>query len=367
MIVKNESRVIRRCLLSVRKLIDGWVIVDTGSTDGTQEIIRKTLSDLPGVLHERPWVNFEHNRNEALQLAKMRGDYLLFMDADDYLEIADNFRLLDLDQDGYLIPQKTKEALSRSFQYLLLVKSRLPWKWEGLLHEELICPSATSFQVLGSITHICTLDGARSRDPEKLLKDLQQLKEAHRLDPKNPRYIQFLGITHEAVRQYEPALRYFEMRAAMGGWEEEVFYALYRIAELERILGRKPEQFLKSYGKAHQKRPSRAEPLYWIARYAISEENFSLGYLAAKEAISLPFPETDSISVERWIYEYGALLQFVKCSYQMQRYGECFDALKRLREAPNLPSQDRQAVEEVFPLVKYHLIRSSGQKSASDP
>ena len=44
MIVKNEAPVIRRCLDSVRSLIDTWVIVDTGSSDGTQQIIRELLA-----------------------------------------------------------------------------------------------------------------------------------------------------------------------------------------------------------------------------------------------------------------------------------------------------------------------------------
>ena len=55
MIVKNEAHVIRRCLDSVRPIVDSWVIVDTGSSDGTQEIVRNWFADIPGELHERPW------------------------------------------------------------------------------------------------------------------------------------------------------------------------------------------------------------------------------------------------------------------------------------------------------------------------
>src|SRR5258708_9713159 len=87
MIVKNEAPVIRRCLDSVRPLIDHWVIVDTGSTDGTRDIIRDCLRDVPGELHERPWKNFAHNRNEALALARGHGDYVFLIDADEVLGI----------------------------------------------------------------------------------------------------------------------------------------------------------------------------------------------------------------------------------------------------------------------------------------
>ena len=73
MIVKDESKVITRGLATVKPLISYWVIVDTGSTDGTQEIIKKFMEDIPGELHERPWKNFEHNRNQALELAKGKG------------------------------------------------------------------------------------------------------------------------------------------------------------------------------------------------------------------------------------------------------------------------------------------------------
>ncbi len=67
MIVKNEVSVIERCLASVRPWLDFWLIVDTGSTDGTQAKILEVMADMPGELHERPWRNFGANRTEAIK------------------------------------------------------------------------------------------------------------------------------------------------------------------------------------------------------------------------------------------------------------------------------------------------------------
>jgi cellulose synthase/poly-beta-1,6-N-acetylglucosamine synthase-like glycosyltransferase len=80
MIVKDEKDVIQRCLDSVIPVIDYWVIVDTGSTDGTQEIIKNHMKNIPGELFERPWKNWGATRTEALRLAQEhgQGDYLLF-------------------------------------------------------------------------------------------------------------------------------------------------------------------------------------------------------------------------------------------------------------------------------------------------
>ena len=101
MIVKNEAPVILRCINSLRSIIDHWVIVDTGSTDGTQEIVRASLAAIPGCLIERPWIDFAYNRTEALDLARSHGDYTLVIDADDELIIPAGFIMPNLDAPGY--------------------------------------------------------------------------------------------------------------------------------------------------------------------------------------------------------------------------------------------------------------------------
>src|SRR5271155_4620707 len=87
MIVKNESKVILRCLESVRPILDYVLVEDTGSTDGTQTIIRDWLDrvGLPGEVYDEPWRDFSYNRSHALaRLRENRGvDYALMIDADD--------------------------------------------------------------------------------------------------------------------------------------------------------------------------------------------------------------------------------------------------------------------------------------------
>src|SRR5687767_10746710 len=84
MIVKNEAANIGRCLESARGLFDRAAVVDTGSTDGTQDLVRSLVPDV--LLEEHAWVDFPTNRNQALRLAESTGcDYLLILDADDEL------------------------------------------------------------------------------------------------------------------------------------------------------------------------------------------------------------------------------------------------------------------------------------------
>ncbi len=175
MIIKNEARVIGRCLDSVRPLIDSWVIVDTGSTDGTQAIIREQLSELPGELHERPWRDFAHNRTEALELAKGKAAYTLIIDADDAMEIESDALLPTLLADSYTIELRNAGIAYRRTQ---LMRSSLPWRYEGVLHEYPACDGAGPGQHLPGFRIRCNHDGARRKESETYRQDAAVLEAA---------------------------------------------------------------------------------------------------------------------------------------------------------------------------------------------
>ncbi|SNZ05155.1 Tetratricopeptide repeat-containing protein [Terribacillus aidingensis] len=91
MIVKNEEKVIGRCLDSVVNLVDDIVIVDTGSTDRTIEIIKEYES--ARLFHYKWNNNFADARNFAASQAI--GDWILVLDADEFLETGNAKHVID--------------------------------------------------------------------------------------------------------------------------------------------------------------------------------------------------------------------------------------------------------------------------------
>ncbi|MDP1608969.1 MAG: glycosyltransferase [Chlamydiales bacterium] len=344
MIVKNEASVIERCLLSVRKFIDYWVIADTGSTDGTQQIIRRVLKDIPGELHERPWVNFAHNRNEVLSFSKQKGDYILLIDADECLEYAPSFSLPKLDKDVYGIIHRSENI---EFQRGFLLNNHIPWVWVGVIHEEPKAPTQVSVGFLASIVNVCLQDGNRSQDPEKFIKDLGLLEEALRQEPHQARYVFYLAETHLILENYTEALIRYQQRSVMEPANQEVFWSLYQIGRLKEQLREPAESIIQSYCVAYQHLPSRVEPLFSLSNYYLSSKMFYLAYLIAKEAMAIPTP-LDPHFVETWMYEWGVLFLFVKSAYAMGRMDEARLASKKLLSVKSFPPHYKEELKKIF-------------------
>ncbi|RLB04217.1 MAG: glycosyltransferase, partial [Deltaproteobacteria bacterium] len=81
MIVKNEEKMLPKCLESIREVADEIIIVDTGSTDNTVAI----AESFGAKVYFHPWEkDFSKHRNQSLSYAT--GDWILQIDADETLE-----------------------------------------------------------------------------------------------------------------------------------------------------------------------------------------------------------------------------------------------------------------------------------------
>jgi glycosyltransferase involved in cell wall biosynthesis len=362
MIVKDESEVIEKCLGSFKHLIDYWVIVDTGSKDRTQEIIRTFMKDIPGELHERPWVDFSTNRNEALAFAKDKGDYLLLIDADEILVFSDNFTLPNLNEDCYSFTVRSLGAADCKRKGL--INNHLDWKWEGMIHEDLVCPQAKSFENLKNVTNICNAStGARSKDSEKFLKDAHILEKALKEDPTNSRYAFYLAQSYLNASKYEQALKNFEIRIKMKSNDiQETYLAMYNMGMTQEKLN-DPDSALKTFFKTYEIRPTRAEPLLRCAIIYRKMGNYLLGYLLSKYALTLPYP-ADDLCIEYLTYDHALLIEFANCALLSGHYQEGLYACTQLLANQNLPSEIRT---QVVSNLEFAIPRLSIEKTNPVP
>ncbi len=140
MMVKNEAASIRQVLESVKPHIDRWVILDTGSTDGTADIVRDVLASLPGKLHEEPFVDYGATRNRLLDLHAEGVDpseFTLMLSGDEYLRGGDAMRSYltmkrDSGIDCFLVRVNVDEAFVPSPRVL---RTGSTWRYEKRVHE----------------------------------------------------------------------------------------------------------------------------------------------------------------------------------------------------------------------------------------
>lgn len=141
MIVKNEEKVLDRCLKCVKKFADEIIVVDTGSTDKTIEIAKKYTNKV----YNFSWQDdFSLARNYSFKFSTC--EYIMWLDADDVITNK-NIKKLNiikqkLNADTYMLKYQVAfdEKNKVTFEYYRerIIKNCENAKFHGFVHEVIV-------------------------------------------------------------------------------------------------------------------------------------------------------------------------------------------------------------------------------------
>ncbi|SPF45810.1 Glycosyl transferase [Candidatus Desulfosporosinus infrequens] len=288
MIVRNEEGTIARCLDSVKGIPDEIVIIDTGSTDRTKEIVNQYTDRVIDFV----WIDdFAAARNFAF--SKATTDYILWLDADDVLADSDREQFLKLKKNldplmdvvnmPYLLAFDQSGAVTFSLRRNRLVKRSKNFRWIGAVHEYL--------EVYGPVlnSNICvTHKGMASNDSDRNLKIYEKRKAKG--ESFSPRDLYYYANELSDHQLYNQAIESYQEFLKTGlGWVEDNISSCGKLADCYQKLEKKDkelEYILKSFEYA----TPRAEFCCRLGFYFLGAKQYEQGVFWYKLATQLERP-----------------------------------------------------------------------------
>lgn len=345
MIVKNESHVILRVLNSVAPIIDRWAIVDTGSTDGTQEIIRNFFESkgIPGEVIEIEWKDFATSRNVALAAIEPHVDYGFWIDADEELIIESSFNkeeLLSKDMDSISL-----RTIYGKVDYTRknIWKTKNGFSWDGPIHELLSSPNEKRGDVAQGVHVIVRPEGSSwGNVREKYLGHAKILEEYTKVNP-DPRWIFYTAQSYRDCQEFEKSIEWYNKRASIqDGFYEEIYISKFMAAAMSESLGKSKNECTILYQEAHNVDPVRGEAIKSLIKMYHRLQDWENAYVFSLYGLRYnrnnPYPHR-ILFLDKGLYDYEMLeLHSLSCFYT-----------KRLEEGSRAYWAMRQQLIELGP------------------
>lgn len=208
-----------KAIPSVIDQVDKILLVDTGITDGSIEVARQAAGDKL-IVTQFEWCNdFAAARNFCLhQVRRLGGTWYLMLDSDEWYTFENPLKEQLIGDCGLVAAHDGNYYRER----LIRVTSGL--YWAGKTHEALEGDGRRE-RLLG--ISVAEVPKTPEQFKQKLYRDLEALKQS---DLSNPRWLFYLGRTHEDLGQYTDAIIAYQACQELPGWPEQQAWACYRAA-----------------------------------------------------------------------------------------------------------------------------------------
>ena len=250
---KDEEHCIGKTLNAVKDYVDYVVVADNGSTDNTFNIVRKYFKDtgLPGAWHIDEWLGFDKNKTLMMSYVKDKTDYVLHLDADDFLEGDFKFYFENAGADQYMVMNKRG---SLRYWCSVVYNNKLTWRFCGVAHTVIKAEGKDYIKQESLSEDMVWIDnagtGTRALDPNKFLGDALRLSKQYDdtliTDPDglNMRSVFYCAQSYrdQNGKYLIDALKWYKKYLTLKNtWFEEEYEALLSIASIKKQLNAKPE------------------------------------------------------------------------------------------------------------------------------
>jgi glycosyltransferase involved in cell wall biosynthesis len=306
-ICKNESHVIEKMLNSVKTIVDLIVCNDTGSTDGTQDIIKKfgEENNIPTYVFERPFDDFEKSRNHSMEklrdvvkelgwdASKVHG---FWIDCDETMIIEPNFNKSQFTNDLYMINTYIGQM---KYTRNTFFRVSLPFRWYGPVHEFIVCDKKDITSGLAEGVKVdVKMEGSswKGNIPAKYKSHAFVLEKYIDENRQDPRWIFYTAQSYhdsasipnnkeENDERLRRALKYYKERTQrIDGYAEEIYYSQYRIGTIMATMDEPWNLTHQECLKAYAMDPLRGESIKTIIDYYLRVGEWHLAYLYTKFA-----------------------------------------------------------------------------------
>lgn len=266
MIVKNEEKVLARCLDSIQSVVDEIIIVDTGSDDATKEIAKRYTDKV----YDFAWIDdFSAARNYAFSKATM--DYQMWLDADDVVPAGEAEKMKELKR---TLPEDTDIVTMKYHVHFdnfdnptmtsmreRLTKREKQYIWSDPVHE--------CIPLIGNVHHAdIAIEHRKEHTGEVSWRNINIYKNLEKQNHKfSPRQLYYYARELKDHNYYKKAAKYFKkFLDTKQGWREDNINACRELANCYKRLG-KDDKCIKALLRSFEYDSPRSEAVCEIAYY----------------------------------------------------------------------------------------------------